>query len=274
MFLFMNVKKILLKIKKILFYKKYKFFRIIQMIFKKDQRIYINNQELVLPPGHLLSMYNSLYPEYDKFIVGLVSKLDPNSSIIDIGANVGDTLMRLIQGNSKLNYFSIEADNYFFKYLKKNKEKIYKNYNTQITLINELVGLNLVGNLNNTKSGTKTLIENKEGVKTKTLDDIILDNNIINIAFIKVDVDGYDYNVLASGIENIKKYKPMLFFEYMSLNKDKYLVLLEELYVIGYKKWTIINNYGYPIFENKDYNEVVNFINSKNDIITDIYCYY
>ena len=72
--------------------------------------------------------------------------MNKNMSIIDIGANVGDTLVGLIASNSKLNYYSIEAYEYFFKYLKRNKEKIKLNTQTKIKIIQELVGLNLITN--------------------------------------------------------------------------------------------------------------------------------
>ena len=48
-----------------------------------------------------------------------IKKYFEPKSVLDIGANVGDTLFRFIDTNPKPNYFSIEADKYFFKYLKK-----------------------------------------------------------------------------------------------------------------------------------------------------------
>jgi len=262
------------KIKKIFFYYKYNFFRKIRILFKIDQKILINGQELILPPGHLLSMYNYLYPKYDKFISELVINIKKNESVIDIGANVGDTLVRLINSNSEPKYYSIEADEYFFKYLKKNKEKIISNTQNRITLINELVGIDLIGNLSNTTTGTKSLVESSYGLKTKKLDEIIIEHNIKNIVLIKVDVDGYDYNVLFSGMNQIKKYKPVLFFEYMSLNEFGYIDLINKLYEIGYKNWTALNNYGEIIFENKSYTDILRLIKSgtKNKIVLDIYC--
>jgi FkbM family methyltransferase len=219
-------------------------------------------------------MYNYLYPKYDKFISELVVNINENESVIDIGANVGDTLVRLIGSNSKPNYYSIEADEYFFKYLKKNKEKIISNAQNRITLIKELVGLDLIGNLSSTTTGTKSLVINNNGLKTKKLDDIIVEYNIKNISLIKVDVDGYDYNVLLSGMDQIKKYKPILFFEYMSLNESGYVDLINKLNEIGYKNWAVLNNYGTIIFENKSYVDILNLIKSetKNNIILDIYC--
>ncbi len=224
----------------------------------------------------MLEYYNIHYPQYDKFISEIVGNIEKGKSVIDIGANVGDTLLRLYNSNPELKYYSIEADNYFFKYLKMNKEKIVSGINTKVTLINALVGENLVGNLSKTTTGTKTLIEDKNGIKTRPLDKIILENNIDEIALIKIDVDGYDYNVLKSGINQIRKYKPILFFEYMSLNELEYLNIINELNQMGYNKWSVLNNYGKVIFENKNCNRVIELIktNTKKEISIDIYCRY
>jgi FkbM family methyltransferase len=263
------------KIKKILFYFKYKLLKNIRILFKIDQKIKIGSRIMVLPPGHPLSMWASLHKDYDNFLPKLVKRMNSNESIIDIGANVGDTLFRFIDTNSKPNYFSVEADQYFFKYLKKNKELLEKEIQDKVTLINELVGKNLKGNLTQKSNlGTKFLVESPDGLETKSLDEIIIDRNIQNIKLIKVDVDGYDYNVLLSAMNEIKKNKPSLFFEYMSLNKIEYIELIKMLYEIGYSEWTIINNYGSVIFEKKHYKDVLDYINlEKNSKITiDIYC--
>ena len=271
------IKKILSfrKIKKIFFYFKYGLLKSIRIFFKIDQKIKIGSRIMLLPPEHPLSMWTSLYKDYDNFLPKLVKEMSSNESIIDIGANVGDTLFRFIDTNSKPNYFSIEADQYFFKYLKKNKGLLEKDIQDRVTLINELVGNNLKGNLTQKSNlGSKFLVESPDGLETKSLDKIIIDGNIQNIKLIKVDVDGYDYNVLLSAMNEIKKNKPSLFFEYMSLNKTEYIELIKKLYEIGYSEWTIINNYGSAIFENKHYKDVLGYIDSKknSEIIIDIYC--
>ena len=271
------IKKILSfrKIKKIFFYFKYGLLKSIRIFFRIDQKIKIGSRIMVLPPEHPLSMWTSLYKDYDNFLPKLVKEMSSNESIIDVGANVGDTLFRFIDTNSKPNYFSIEADQYFFKYLKKNKGLLEKDIQDRVTLINELVGNNLKGNLTQKSNlGSKFLVESPDGLETKSLDKIIIDGNIQNIKLIKVDVDGYDYNVLLSAMNEIKKNKPSLFFEYMSLNKTEYIELIKKLYEIGYSEWTIINNYGSAIFENKHYKDVLDYIDSEknSEIIIDIYC--
>ena len=263
------------KIKKIFFYFKYGLLKRMRIFFKVDQRIKIGSRIMILPPEHPLSMWTPLYKDYDNFLPKLVKEINSNESIIDIGANIGDTLFRFIETNSKPNYFSIEADQYFFKYLKKNKELLEGEIQDRVTLINELVGKNLKGNLTQKSNlGSKFLVESPDGLETKSLDKIIVERNIQNIKLIKVDVDGYDYNVLLSAMNEIKKNKPMLFFEYMSLNKPEYIELIKKLYEIDYSEWTIINNYGSVIFENKHYKDVLNYINSEEnrEIIIDIYC--
>ena len=265
------------KLSKSLFYLKYNFKRQLRIFLKIDQIIYIDDKKIILPPGHLLSFYESVYPKYDRFLPTVISKIKENDVIIDIGANVGDTLFRLLNINTKPYYYCIEADNLFFEYLQKNKRSLDTNIQNKIVLIKSLVGDQLKGNLSETTTGTKSLIESDLGIKSKKLDDIIMEYKIKNIKLIKVDVDGYDYNILFSAINELKNNKPDIFFEYMPLDesgKKNYLRLIEKLNEIGYSNWTMLDNYGSIIFENKSYIDVIDKTKStliEKDVF-DIYC--
>ena len=218
------------KINKIFFYFRYNFKRYLRLFFRINQKIYIENKKILLPPGHLLSLYQSIYPEYDKFLPKVISKIKDDESIIDIGANIGDTLFRLINKNAKPYYYCIEADNFFFDYLQKNKKLLDLNLQNKVTLIKELVGDQLRGNLSKSTTGTKSLIQSNFGIKSRKLDDIITSFNIKKIRLIKVDVDGYDFNILFSAINEITKNKPDIFFEYDPLDesgKKSYLNLIK-----------------------------------------------
>ena len=135
------------------------------------------------------------------------------------------------------------------------------------------------GNLSETTTGTKSLIESDIGIKSKKLDDIIMEYSIKNVKLIKVDVDGFDYNILFSAINELTNNKPDIFFEYMPLDelgKKNYLRLIEKLNKIGYSNWTMLDNYGSVIFENKSYIELINKTKSaliKKDVF-DVYCRY
>ena len=271
------IKTFFKKISLSLFYLKYNFKRQLRIFFKIDQIIYIDKKKIILPPGHLLSLYESVYPKYDRFLLTVIGKIKENEVIIDIGANIGDTLFRLLNINTKPYYYCIEADNFFFEYLQKNKKSLDVNIQNKIILIKTFVGDQLQGNLSETTTGTKSLIESDLGIKSKKLDDIILEYKIKNIKLIKVDVDGYDYNILFSAINELKNNKPDIFFEYMPLDesgKKNYLRLIEKLNEIGYSNWTMLDNYGSIIFENKSYIDVID--KTKSTLIEkevfDIYC--
>ena len=271
------IKSLFRKFNKSLFYLKYNFKRQLRIFFKIDQIIYIGNKKIILPPGHLLSLYESVYPKYDRFLPTVIGKIKENEVIIDIGANIGDTLFRLLNINTRPYYYCIEADNFFFEYLQKNKKSLDVNIQNKIILIKTLVGDQLQGNLSETTTGTKSLIESDLGIKSKKLDDIIMEYKIKNIKLIKVDVDGFDYNILFSAINELKNNKPDIFFEYMPLDesgKKNYLRLIEKLNEIGYSNWTMLDNYGSIIFENKGYIDVIDKTKStliEKDVF-DIYC--
>lgn len=271
------IKSFFRKFNKSLFYLKYNFKRQLRIFFKIDQIIYIDNKKIILPPGHLLSLYESVYPKYDRFLPTVIGKIKENEVIIDIGANIGDTLFRLLNINTRPYYYCIEADNFFFEYLQKNKKSLDVNIQNKIILIKTFVGDQLQGNLSETTTGTKSLIESDLGIKSKKLDDIIMEYKIKNIKLIKVDVDGFDYNILFSAINELKNNKPDIFFEYMPLDesgKKNYLRLIEKLNEIGYSNWTMLDNYGSIIFENKSYIDVIDKTKStliEKDVF-DIYC--
>ena len=271
------IKSFFRKFNKFLFYSKYNFKRQLRIFFKIDQIIYIDNKKIILPPGHLLSLYESVYPKYDKFLPTVIGKIKENEVIIDIGANIGDTLFRLLNINTRPYYYCIEADNFFFEYLQKNKKSLDVNIQNKIILIKTIVGDQLQGYLSETTTGTKSLIESDIGIKSKKLDDIIMEYKIKNIKLIKVDVDGFDYNILFSAINELKNNKPDIFFEYMPLDesgKKNYLSLIEKLNEIGYSNWTMLNHVGSLIFENKGYMDVIDKIKSaliEKDVF-DIYC--
>ena len=76
------------------------------------------------------------------------------------------------------------------------------------------------------------VIEDKNGdEKIRTLDSF----NLSNISFIKIDVEGYEINLLKGAYETIKRDKPVIFIE-KTITNDNDLV-------------NFLNNLGYDIFK-------------------------
>jgi len=54
---------------------------------------------------------------------------------------------------------------------------------------------------------------NKIEIQTSTLDTIVEKSNISSIGFIKIDVEGHEFNVIKGGLTSIRKFKPILQLE-------------------------------------------------------------
>ena len=81
-------------------------------------------------------------------------------------------------------------------------------------------------------------------VEIDTLDNIFY-NNDIKVDFIKIDTEGYEYNILKGGEKTIKKYKPIIQLEYnvtnmkqCNINPEQLLNYINEL---GYKQHNLID---------------------------------
>jgi FkbM family methyltransferase len=171
--------------------------------------------------SHNLPIYQSVNPFYDRFLPHFASYLSSGKVVIDVGANVGDTLFGMFSNNPNLEYVCIEADKEFFDDLKVNYQNLSKEISkTKIHLINKFIGDALTDVYLDGDNGTKKAIIGGD-IKSESLDDV-LDNliNIEDIVLIKTDVDGFDYDVLRSAYSSIK-HKPYLFFECLNNNENQ-----------------------------------------------------
>lgn len=171
-----------------------------------------------------------------------------NKDILDIGSNIGLFSKAIVKN---LNYKSIhmfepsyEYSNYSKKYLHDNKNIFINNYglgseNNKLCLYkskNENIGWNTF--LTDDPNQKQGFIDNmeKEFCIVKKLDDY----NIDNIDFIKIDVEGFEDQVILGGLNSIKKYKPYILVEVgWGTNHPHWEVVektYKKLFDIGYKK--------------------------------------
>src|ERR1700728_3258116 len=99
------------------------------------------NVSIQLPADHLLPFYQSMHGTYDKFLPHLVRYLQPYATVIDVGANCGDTLASMYDANDRLNFICVEPDEVFFRYLSENALRMrISNPGASIRLYKALVG--------------------------------------------------------------------------------------------------------------------------------------
>ena len=227
-----------------------------------DTEYEFTNFSILLPADHLLPTYQKEHKLYDKFLPHISQYLETNSTVVDVGANCGDTVAAMYDMNKNLTYICIEPDEAFFDYLQKNILRIKEiDKNAKIQTIKSFVGKNINAISLEGSGGTKKAIvgENENPISTKLLDDILLFNKILNIRLLKSDVDGFDYDVIDSAESNIKSYLPIIFFEcqldHISQKKG-YEKTIANLCSQGYTDWIIFDNFGEIVLRTGDIQQI------------------
>ena len=155
--------------------------------------------------------------------VVLYNFVKPGMKVIDIGANIGATTLNLAKKvGSGGEVFSFEPSPYNYRRAFQN---ISLNNFGNIKLLNQGLGNEkttaFLYNVNPNNRGMQRLLkegnENNSYEKTSVQIDT-LDNSMVNFSipapsFIKIDVEGYEFNVLLGGKKTILCHKPVLFIE-------------------------------------------------------------
>lgn len=247
---------------------KFNYFR--RFFDRRDFKYLCGKFEIILPFDHRLPAHKEKNQNYDRFLGHLSYFLPKETFVIDVGANCGDTLAIMLSNNNKINYFCIEADKKFMKYLEKNTDILRKHNDCKIILSNSFIGKEVENALLDGEGGTKhaiiTLIPEEIKMISITLDKLISKklNNCDHVSLLKIDVDGYDYDVINSAMGFIMKNSPILFFEcYLSSfdKKKKYEDTIINLSKIGYSKWVIFDNFGGIIFKTEDVKTIFDVFN-------------
>lgn len=160
-------------------------------------------------------IYFGLVTEPREKLYGLVKE---NSTILDIGTNIGETLLNFAKRNTKGRIYGFEPVPYLFRRVTKNISlNPFKNIevnnialsNTAETLYFDLPTNNNSGgiNMNKVASGTS------EKVEARTLDSFIAEKGITATDLIKIDVEGFEMNVLEGAKNTLEQFSPTLFIE-------------------------------------------------------------
>lgn len=211
---------------------------------------------IMLPADHRLPSYQRVHPKYDRFLPHLVKKIEGNTTIIDIGANCGDTLAGMVSENSVAKYICIEPDQAFHDELVSNIIRIKKSItNLDVVTVKHLVGKSLSNVSLEGVGGTKHAVVGKGTQTAKPLDAILAGIPCPPVKLLKIDVDGFDYDVIDSAPELLVSQHPILFFEcqydfyYQKSGFEKTIAWLKS---IDYTDWTVFDNFGEVVLRTDD----------------------
>lgn len=143
-----------------------------------------------------------LYPDYSKIDVKSIREnLNINGTFVDVGANIGQLSLEAWQKTGiNGSVYAIEGNNKIFNYLSKN----VKLNNANIKLFNVIIGKESgYAGIENKKADDMNQILEKGKIKMCTLDEICCDLKEIDL--LKIDVEGYELEVLKGGISTLRK---------------------------------------------------------------------
>jgi FkbM family methyltransferase len=214
-------------------------------------RYKLDGSELLVPLGHDLPLIRSAFPKYSTNIGRLcryVSEKYPDLHLVDIGANIGDTVA-IVREQSKCPILCVEGDEYYFNILSENIRRAkFDSVTTVRAFVASYTG-EIIGQLVSI-GGTAHFVEDKTNpIKAIQLSHLLNDfPDFQSPKILKIDTDGFDCSILRSELEWLGERKPVIFFEYdpFFFGRQPYegARIFEDLSTVGYRFAIIYDNFG------------------------------
>jgi FkbM family methyltransferase len=210
-----------------------------------------------LPPGHRLPEYQRANRLYDRFLPTLARHLEPDALVVDVGANCGDTVAAMFEANPALRFLCVEPDPEFFRFLEANVARIRAaSGRASIATHRALIGVEVKSADLEGIGGTLHAVARGDGggLRSVTLDALLQGVTALP-RLIKSDVDGFDYDVIHSAQDALRRCHPLLFFECQidtTAQKEGFERLLAGLADSGYSNWAAFDNFGNPLLRTGD----------------------
>lgn len=215
----------------------------------------LDGAEIVIPLVHALPDYRKGFPHYSENIAriaGHVRVKYPTLTLIDIGANIGDSVV-ILRSVIDCPILCIEGNAQFLNVLKMNIAQFKEVYlePSFVGVSTGTIKANIesqrgTGHLVLAEGNTETLVPE---VDVKTLSDILKNHPLFSeFKMLKIDTDGFDIAILKSELLLLSRSKPVIFFEYDPYFFDSKTPdgheILEQLLSIGYQVAMIFENNG------------------------------
>jgi FkbM family methyltransferase len=178
----------------------------------------IGPAELAMPMSHMLPIFRCDLESYLRNfsrIIAHVSQEWPKLRVIDVGANVGDTLALIREANPNAIVLCVEGNPAYLRFLSQNAE----NFGAGVYIEPSYVGRGVAfsGAIVHGGTGGTAHLEKRVGavpVPTITLEQLLGRHPDFGIPhFIKVDTDGFDAQILEAGMAFLGQHGPLVFAE-------------------------------------------------------------
>jgi FkbM family methyltransferase len=197
----------------------------------------------ILMPGNnqQISLYK-YFPNSNTQLARLaknIIKKYSDAAMVDIGANVGDTIA-VVRSLVNIPIVAIEGDDLSYSFLLKNVVQFNEIYTLKQFLGEEKQDLKV----SIEKEGwNNTILPDTNGNQTlelKTLDQVLFDEKLdhLKVKLLKLDTEGFDTIILRGCLNTMSNLKPILYFEY---NGESMNAIGEN----GFDTIMLLKEYGY-----------------------------
>jgi FkbM family methyltransferase len=226
---------------------------------------------------------------YQKKIIKFLKKnsLSEINLIFDVGAHKGESINLFLKNMKVKNIVSFEASPLNFKFLENNKKTLEKKFpNTKIIIENLALSSDgrvvtfkqfnessssTINNINQESRYFKRKfnllnLRNKKKIyesfklKTETLDNYMYQNNFNRISFLKIDTEGYEYEILIGLKKRIKSIDTIMF-------EHHYDNMIIKEYTFSDINYLLKKNNFYQVFKSRmPFRKSFEYIYRRNEI--------
>jgi len=212
----------------------------------------LDGTPILLPLSHLLPVHRAANPTYSQNlgqVVAAVAALRPGATLVDIGANVGDSVA-IVRARVHLPILCVEGDAVFLPYLRQNVAgaadvEIAACY---VATSSDAGRRSVVER----SGGTARLVDREDGDLNQVLPlaDVLAQRPVFaQPTIVKIDTDGHDASILRTASNILRAHHPVLFFEHdPALAADVGAAdpgtLFAELADLGYDTFVLFDNRG------------------------------
>jgi FkbM family methyltransferase len=245
-------------------------------IIKKEYAV--GKYNMILKENHISENYRQTYPFYDQFLPKFCSNFE--GLIVDIGANIGDTSIAILAQNDNCFIVGVEPDPFFYNDFIENVE--INNLGKRVLGINKFIsgeaGTFTIKRNDHFSTGSKEIVDISKSSSTNSISiselmEIIPTANKIKFDLLKIDTDGFDWDILNSFIDfssvniNLPRF---IFFEMQTfINNaefesetnigisEKYYSAIRKLAENNYTIFCLFDNFGTFIKKTNSINDII-----------------
>jgi FkbM family methyltransferase len=213
----------------------------------------VGRTKLLLPAEHAIDIYQDRWKHYDHAlgeIARLVWQKYPECRAVDIGANVGDSAA-LISTHHDVPTLCIEGTETFLPFLRENARRIGPHVAIEVAF----VGDGAAGGgyaLQTIEAGSAKLVVDPDraaGIQVKRLDALLAGAPAFaRPRLIKIDTDGFDFQIITTSVGLLGEIKPVLFYEYAPFEQPNGIAdgvaSYQALLQAGYRHFIVYDNFG------------------------------